>query len=69
MNLMAVFALWWTGSSHYYLTNPGNGNLWVAYGRLAGLLLEFTILLQIILIARITPIEAVFPYDKMNKLH
>ncbi len=69
MNLMAVFALWWTGSSHYYLTNPGNGNLWVAYGRLAGLLLEFTILLQIILIARITPIEAVFPYDKTNKLH
>ena len=68
-NLCAVVTLWFTGSSHYYLTTAGDGNLLIAFGRLTGLLLEFVILFQLILIARITPIERVFPYDRMNKLH
>lgn len=68
-NLIAIISLWWTGSSHYYIANPAGGNMWIAIGRLTGLLLEFVILFQLILIARISPIEKVFPYDRMNKLH
>ncbi|MFA5991479.1 MAG: ferredoxin reductase family protein [Candidatus Doudnabacteria bacterium] len=67
-NLGAIIFLW-TNSSHYYLTAGGGSGLLIAFGRLAGLLMEFFILLQLILIGRITFVEQQFGHDRLNQLH
>lgn len=67
-NLAAIFFLWMTGSS-YQLAHPTGGNMYVALGRLSGLLLEYAILLQLVLIGRMTFIEEAFGFDQMNNVH
>ncbi len=67
-NLIGIFALWWT-KSNFYIVNPGDGNLLIALGRIAGLLGEYFILIQLVLIGRIRPIEHLFGFDKLNALH
>lgn len=68
LNLSAIIYLWATGS-HYYLTAGGSSGLIIAFGRLAGLLMEFFILLQLVLIGRITFVEQQFGHDRLNQLH
>ncbi len=67
VNTGAVIWLW-HGANLPLLTGGLHGTL-IAYGRLAGLLLECAILLQLVLIARIPILERSFGFDKMNKLH
>ena len=67
-NIVAIVDLWSRGSS-YYLTHPDNGNIWIAFGRLTGLFAECAILMQLVLIGRISMIEQTFGFDRMNKLH
>lgn len=69
VNLIAVISIWWFGSSHYYITDHGEGNLYIALGRLIGLLMQYTILIQVVLIGRISFIEQAFGFDKMNRIH
>lgn len=66
LNLGVIIFLWYSGSSHYLSTS---GGLPIAFGRLAGLLLEFFILIQLILVGRITFIEQQFGHDRLNQLH
>ena len=66
-NVLATIGIWWLGSGVLFSVSQG-GPL-IALGRLAGLLLELTILLQVILMGRITFIEQTFGHDKLNKLH
>jgi predicted ferric reductase len=66
-NLAALIALWWTASGSFF--SLGTSAALIALGRLAGLLTEFTILVQLILIARIPILEHTFGFDRMNKLH
>ncbi len=47
----------------------GSSGKLIALGRIAGLLLEFTILLQLLLIGRVPWIERIFGHDKLNRLH
>lgn len=67
-NIIGIFALWWTKSS-FYILNPSDGNLLIALGRITGLLGEYFILTQLILIGRIRPIEHLFGFDKLNAVH
>lgn len=68
LNIAAVIAIWFT-NSRYYIMNPDGGNIWIALGRLTGLLLECMILVELVLIGRITAIEQTFGFDKMNWWH
>lgn len=67
-NLIGIFALWWT-KSNFYIVNPADGNIQIALGRITGLLAEYFILTQLMLIGRIRPIEHLFGFDKLNKIH
>lgn len=68
LNLLGIIYLWWN-NSHYYVINPEGGNIFIALGRLAGLLGAFTLLVQISLVGRTKWIEGIFGFDKLNKLH
>lgn len=67
-NLIGIFALWWI-RSRYYIVNPESGNLLVALGRISGLLAEYFILVQLVLIGRIRPLEHLFGFDRLNAFH
>jgi predicted ferric reductase len=67
VNLAAVIFIWWTGSGG--LLQSGGPSFYIALGRLFGLLGEFLILTELILIARIPWLEQAFGFDKQNKLH
>ena len=53
----------------YFIFSQNNAYLLIAYGRLSGLLLEYFILLQLILIGRIVFIEKIFGHDRLNRIH
>lgn len=66
-NLATVLSFWWNGSSALLLS--GGNNALVAFGRLAGLLAQFFILFELVLISRASFIEKTFGFDKLNRLH
>ncbi|MDO8493629.1 MAG: ferredoxin reductase family protein [bacterium] len=68
LNLALILYFWWSGSS-YMLSQGGPGSILLAAGRLTGLLAEFFILVQLILISRAPFIEKVYGFDKLNNLH
>lgn len=68
LNLFAIIGIWATGSS-YLFVDERPGSILIALGRLTGLLAQAALLLQILLIARISFIEQYFGHDKMNKVH
>lgn len=67
-HLVAVILIWQAGSA-FYLTNPANGNIWFAFGRLAGLIAQTALMLQLVLISRAPFIERPFGFDKLNIVH
>lgn len=69
LNFSAIIYLWLNGTSHYLLASGTSSGQMIAFGRLAGLMAEFFILLQLVLIGRVTFIEQVFGHDKLNRIH
>lgn len=67
-NLCGIIFIWFNNSS-YYIKNPAYGNIWIALGRLTGLLGAYIILIQLMLVGRTRWIEESFGFDKMNKVH
>jgi predicted ferric reductase len=67
LNLLAIFVFWWLGSSTLF--KAGTDEVLIAFGRLAGLLLELCLLVQILLISRTPLIERAFGFDKLNRFH
>ncbi len=67
-NATVIGVIWWHGSSSF-ITSPFPGSVWIAFGRLTGLLLQLALLLQLVLIARIPPLERAFGFVSMNRLH
>lgn len=72
VQLGIIFAFWaWNHVNHpmgNQLTGEMVGQL-LAYGRLAGLLAAFAILLQLILTGRVKWVESVFGLDNLSRLH
>ncbi len=68
VNLVLTFMLWRQGSVDLFTSDvPGDGL--IAYGRFGGLLAQLFIVLELILVSRITYIEQEFGHVQMNKIH
>ncbi len=67
-NLGAIIGLWAYGSFSY-VASGNMGEILIGLGRLCGLLAEFLILVELLLISRIPFIERAFGFDKLNKAH
>ena len=67
-NLAVIFFFWYQGSS-YFLNEKTFAGIMIALGRISGLLAEFFILLQLVLIGRISWIENEFSHNEMTSLH
>jgi len=65
--LSFVLYIWWQGSSSLF--TEGKENVFIALGRLLGLLGMLFILTQLVLIGRISLIENLWGHDRMNKVH
>ena len=68
INFYLILYFWFTNSS-YLITGTTNVSLLIALGRLAGLLSEFLILIQLLLISRFTFIEKQYGFDKLISVH
>ncbi|MCX6733853.1 MAG: ferredoxin reductase family protein [Candidatus Peregrinibacteria bacterium] len=68
LNFVLTFMLWRQGSFDL-LTSGATGDSLIAYGRLGGLLAQLFIVLELILVGRITFIEQEFGHLQMNKIH
>jgi predicted ferric reductase len=68
VNLVLILLFWNKGSGAMLRSGDIN-NVFVALGRLAGLLAQFFILVQLTLIGRIRFIEQQFGFDKLNRVH
>ncbi len=67
INLTVILGLWLLGS-HTYITGS-LPEIFIAGGRLAGLLGEFFILTQLVLIGRVQLLERNYGFDKLNRYH
>jgi len=70
--ILVVAGFWFWNHVHHPLGNQLTGDAvgqLLAYGRLAGLLAAFGILLQLILIGRVRWVERVFGLDRLSRLH
>ncbi len=68
-NLAVIILFWWSHSGVLF-SNPWiSGNPAIALGRVSGLLLQVTLLLQLLFIGRISSIEKTLGFDVLNKLH
>jgi len=68
INFYVILFFWFT-NSNYLITGSKPGDLLVALGRLAGLLSEFLILIQLLLISRFSSIEREYGFDKLISIH
>lgn len=68
VNLFLIFMLWSQGSAYLLESGAGSDGM-IAYGRLGGLLAQLFIILELLLVGRITFIEQEFGHIQMNKIH
>ena len=59
----------WLSHSGANLTSGEPGDIYIALGRLTGLLSAYLILIQLVLISRFSLIEREYGFDKLNYLH
>lgn len=69
VNIGVVAFFWWAHSGPLMGSPWTGGNPAIALGRLAGLLLQGALVLQLLLIGRIPFIERAFGYDRLNQFH
>ena len=68
VNLVVIFYFWYANSGEFLRGGTFAGII-IALGRIAGLLAEYLILFQLILIARIRWIEKQFGHDELTSVH
>lgn len=72
LQLAIIIAFWTWNHVNHPMGNQLSGEAagqFLAYGRLAGLLAAFAILLQLVLMGRVKWIESVFGLDRLSRLH
>ncbi len=68
VNWVIIFGFWWNGSGELLKAGEITGFL-VAFGRLAGLVAAYMILLQFFFMGRTSYLERVFGLDKLSQVH
>lgn len=68
LNIVAICFVWYLGSGDLLRTG-GMADILIAFGRLAGLFLEFVILVMLVMVSRTLPLERLYGFDKTNALH
>ena len=68
LNLVVILFFWFSGSSGHLLERSFSG-IFISLGRVSGLLAEYLILVQLILIGRIHFIEREFGHDRLASIH
>jgi predicted ferric reductase len=66
---LAVIIASWIHTSGQLLTSGDSAFVLIALGRIVGLIAEFLILVQLVLMGRIRQVEQEFGLDKLNRLH
>ena len=64
-----LILFFWYKNSNYLLFSNNPGDFFIALGRLSGLLAEFFILIQLLLISRFSSIEREYGFDKLISIH
>ncbi|OGY43865.1 MAG: hypothetical protein A2729_05285 [Candidatus Buchananbacteria bacterium RIFCSPHIGHO2_01_FULL_39_14] len=67
LNWGIIFWFWWTNSGK--LISPNLADMAIVFGRLAGLVAAYMILLQFFFMGRLPFLERVFGLDKLAKIH
>ena len=68
LNFYLILYFWFT-NSNYLIVGTKPGDFLIAAGRLAGLLSEFLILIELLLISRFSSIEREYGFDKLTDIH
>lgn len=66
-NLLIIIAFWLSGS--VLGQSPSTARVYIDLGRITGLLLAYFLLVQVILIGRVSPIERVVGHDRLARWH
>lgn len=67
-NLAAIIGIWYWGTSGALL-REGGASAVIAVGRLCGLVAEYFILTQLVLVGRLRVVEPLYGHDKLNDVH
>ncbi len=68
INFYLILYFWFTNSHNLIIGNKP-GDFFIALGRLFGLLAEFFILIQLVLVSRFSYVEKEYGFDKLANLH
>lgn len=68
LNILVIIFMWWSHSGGL-VTSEKQSEILIVLGRITGLLGEFFILIELIIIGRIAWLEQLFGFDQMNKIH
>jgi len=68
INFYLILFFWYKNSNSLIFSN-NPGDIFIALGRLFGLLAEFLILIQLLLISRFSSIEREYGFDKLINIH
>jgi predicted ferric reductase len=68
LNIGLIIYFWYSNSS-YLINNEQPGDIFIALGRITGLLSAYLILIQLFLISRFSVIEREYGFDKLNAIH
>jgi predicted ferric reductase len=64
-----LILFFWFNNSNYLIISGKPGDIFIALGRLAGLISEFLIIIQLLLISRFSSIEKEYGFDKLANIH
>lgn len=66
-NLFIILFFWWSNSGKFFSPHPTN--IYISFGRLSGLLMVYSILIQVLLIGRTVWLEKLIGLDKLSHIH
>lgn len=67
-NGIAILLFWWK-TSGYLFASPMKGSVLIAFGRVTGLMAQYLLLMEVVLIGRIHVLEEAFGFPVLNRLH
>ncbi len=69
VNLLIIVSFWWAISGKSLLNSPSPSTVLIVFGRIAGLLAVYFILVQLLVIGRVKWIEKIFGLDRLSLAH